>query len=202
MKTKKDYIISRGKRSIGVILFFWIYIPHILAYYCSGKKGLIDSDLDTYSKKKYGKAPHLLTLLFLLHNNRWFRTVFYKRLGPIVGWMISWLRPGDYTFMIPDHTIIGRSFHQEHAFGTTLNAESIGDNFFCLHGITIGKKNEKRPVIGNNVTIYAHAIIIGDIKIGDNAIIGAGSVVTKDVPANAVVAGNPAKIIKMQNEND
>lgn len=38
--------------------------------------------------------------------------------------------------------------------------------------------------------------IIGDITIGDNVIVGAGSVVTKDVPSNCIVAGNPAKVIK------
>ena len=48
--------------------------------------------------------------------------------------------------------------------------------------------------------ISAGAIVIGDIIIHDNAIIGAGAVVTKDVPANAIVAGNPAKIIGIRND--
>ena len=50
--------------------------------------------------------------------------------------------------------------------------------------------------IGANVWIGAGAIILPGITIGDNSIVGAGSVVTKDVPANVVVAGNPAKVIK------
>lgn len=44
-------------------------------------------------------------------------------------------------------------------------------------------------------------MIIGDIKIGDGALIGAGAVITKDVPQNAVVVGNPGKIIKYRNYN-
>lgn len=52
-----------------------------------------------------------------------------------------------------------------------------------------------RPIIGNNVTLGASVTIIGEIHIGDNVIIGAGSVVVKDVPNNVVIAGNPAKII-------
>ena len=52
-------------------------------------------------------------------------------------------------------------------------------------------------MIGDNVVIYPHSIIIGDIKIGNNVKIGAGSIVTKDVPDNCIVAGNPAQIIKM-----
>lgn len=50
--------------------------------------------------------------------------------------------------------------------------------------------------IGNNVWIGGKAIICPGVTIGDNSVIGAGSVVVKDVPANVVVAGNPAKIIR------
>ena len=52
------------------------------------------------------------------------------------------------------------------------------------------------PVIGNNVTIYTGAIVVGGIHIGDNAVIGAGAVVVKDVPANTTVVGQPMRIIK------
>lgn len=59
----------------------------------------------------------------------------------------------------------------------------------------------KGPVIiGNNVWIGEHAAILPGVTIGDNAVIGANAVVTKNVPANAVVAGNPAKIIKIIGE--
>lgn len=54
----------------------------------------------------------------------------------------------------------------------------------------------KPIIIGNNVWIGGHCAIIGGIKIGDNSIIAAGSVVIKDVPENTVFAGNPAKRIK------
>ncbi len=50
--------------------------------------------------------------------------------------------------------------------------------------------------IGDRVSIGTSATILGGVKIGRNAIIGAGSVVTKDVPENAIVAGNPAKILR------
>lgn len=61
------------------------------------------------------------------------------------------------------------------------------------------KKNSKRPVIGDNVTLGANVTIIGDVHIGNNVIIGAGSVVVKNVPDNCVVAGNPAKVIRKMN---
>ena len=50
--------------------------------------------------------------------------------------------------------------------------------------------------IGKNVFVGVNAIVLPNVRIGDNSIIGAGSVVTKDVPPNVVVAGNPARIIR------
>lgn len=53
-----------------------------------------------------------------------------------------------------------------------------------------------RPTIGNNVTIYTGAVVVGNISIGDNVIIAANAVVRNDVPNNVLVAGVPAKIVK------
>ena len=84
----------------------------------------------------------------------------------------------------------------------------IGDNVLIGQQVVIATLNhdlapDKRanmipaPVkIGNNVWIGAHATILAGVTIGDNAVVAAGAVVTKAVPANAVVAGVPAKIIK------
>lgn len=77
----------------------------------------------------------------------------------------------------------------------------IGKNATIYHQVTIGSSDTKTaPIIGDNITIYPGAKIIGNIKIGDNVIIGIGSVVLKDVPNNAIVAGVPAKIIRMRDE--
>lgn len=56
--------------------------------------------------------------------------------------------------------------------------------------------SEESIEIGNNVWIGAHVIILKGVKIGNGAVIGAGSVVTHDIPSNCVAAGNPAKTIK------
>lgn len=55
---------------------------------------------------------------------------------------------------------------------------------------------KKKVCIGSNVWIGSHAIILPGINIGEGAVIGAGSIVTRDVPSNAIVVGNPASIIK------
>ena len=105
---------------------------------------------------------------------------------------------------IPDTVILGRNFQVFHGQGLVIHKDVlIGDNVTVRHNTTIGVKNDggMPPVIGDNVNIGANSVIIGSIKIGDNSIIAAGSVVVKDVPKKSVVAGNPARVIKMINEN-
>ena len=65
------------------------------------------------------------------------------------------------------------------------------------------KLQYNKPIhIGNNVWFGAGVTVLPGITVGDNAIVGAGSVVTKDVPAGAIVAGNPARLIRMITEED
>lgn len=184
-------------RLLGAIIFLGLYIPHLLIYSVLGKKRLIVSDIERLKKQLNIALPNGLAVLYFLHNNRYYRKAFYYRIGPVLSLLIGWWRPGDSSFVIPDSTKIGKGLYFVHSYSTILNAESIGDNFSCIHCTTLGKKNGERPVIGNNVTIGCHACIIGGVRIGNNVTIGAGAVVVKDVPDNCIVAGNPARIIKV-----
>lgn len=60
----------------------------------------------------------------------------------------------------------------------------------------------KKVIIGNNVWVGGSVVIVPGVTIGDNTVIGAGSVVTKDIPSNVVAAGNPAKVIRKLDESD
>lgn len=72
----------------------------------------------------------------------------------------------------------------------------IGANCTLFHDVTIGVGRGGTPTIGDNCIIYPGAKIFGKIMIGNNVVIGANSVVNKDVPDNAIVAGVPARIIR------
>ena len=68
-----------------------------------------------------------------------------------------------------------------------------------LSAHTIGVKSNtdySAPTIGNNVTICAGAVVIGNVTIGNNVTIGANAVVVKDIPSDCIAVGNPARIIQ------
>ena len=188
--------IRNMMRLISAIFFGWLYIPHAIL---SWNNHMVRSDINVLNTYIILKIPRPFQLFYHLHTNRYFRTLFYYRIGPIRSLLISWYRPGDRYFSISTTTRIGEAMCIIHPYSTIINAESIGDNFSCIHLTTVGNKfdsNENRPIIGNNVTLGANVTIIGKVHIGDNVTIGAGSVVVKDVPSNCVVAGNPAKVIR------
>jgi len=82
----------------------------------------------------------------------------------------------------------------------------IGENLTIAQGVTIGgniyktKDGRRSPIIGDNVLLGAGANVLGPVTVGDNSIIGANSVVIKDIPKNSVAVGVPAKVVKEVDE--
>lgn len=125
-----------------------------------------------------------------------FIAVFYRLFYQI---LVEWI----LGIELPWDTQVGKNIKLQHGHGLVVNHETkIGDNCILRNSTTIGNKKltdgsySASPKIGNNVDIGANVVIIGAITIGDDAVIGAGSVVVKDVPSGAVVVGNPARIIR------
>lgn len=162
----------------------------------AGGKSIIDSDLDKYECQIGMRLPRVLQLLYHLHTNRYFRNVFYYRIGPVKSLLLEWYRPEDKYFTIGKTVKIGKGLWVAHPYATVLAADYIGDNFRCIHCTTLGNTGKGRPTIGNNVELGANVTIIGKVNIGNNVTVAAGAVVVKDVPDNCVVAGVPAKVIK------
>ncbi len=181
------------------LLFFWLYLPHLVLYgfNCGGAR----SDVIRIKTQISLDLGNGLAFLFLIHHNRYFRTLFYYRIGSVLSMLIEWWRPGDKYFQISYTTKIGNGMWIAHPYATIINAERIGDSFSCIHCTTIGETSKGRPILGNNVSLGANVTIIGPVHIGNNVVVGAGSVVVKDVPDNCVIAGNPAKVIRYLKDN-
>ena len=98
-------------------------------------------------------------------------------------------------------TRVGRRLLIEHFGGIIVSGDAvIGDDVVIRQGVTIGLRTTGRrgaPVIGNRVDIGAGAKLLGNIRIGDDAVIGANAVVLCDVPAGALAVGVPA-VIKLR----
>jgi serine O-acetyltransferase len=97
---------------------------------------------------------------------------------------------------------IGRGFFIDHGNGVVIGETAeIGDNVLLFHQVTLGNSDfystgKRHPSIGNDVIIGAGAKILGPITIGNFSQIGAGTIVTKNIPTCSVVVGNPGQVIK------
>jgi serine O-acetyltransferase len=94
---------------------------------------------------------------------------------------------------------IGRHFFIDHGSGVVIGETAeIGDNVLIYQGVVLGgtslEKKKRHPTIGNEVVIGAGAVLLGPIRVGDGAKIGAGSVVIHDVPPQKTVVGVPARV--------
>lgn len=112
---------------------------------------------------------------------------------------------------LPSKLAVGPGLSIVHGWGLVVSPNArLGCNVTLFNGVLIGRKDKitpnhresSFPVIGDEVWIGPHAIVIGGVTIGDGAIIGPATVVTKDVPPHCVVVGNPARIVRENAEPD
>ena len=145
----------------------------------------------------------MLNAMFFYRISRW----LYLHHVPLLPKLITLLIFLVYNSKVPYQAQIGKGTKLGYGgIGVVIHSKCvIGDYCIVSQQVTIGGGNSRYPglpVIGNHVHIHKGAIVFGGIKIGDNVEIGANAVVNKPVPDNAIVAGVPAKILRIKNESD
>jgi serine O-acetyltransferase len=140
-------------------------------------------------------------MLYRLSNKLWRRGWRYlPRLISYIGriWTSIDIHPG---------ATIGRRFFIDHGAGVVIGETAeVGDDVTLYHGVTLGgvswNKGKRHPTLGDRVVVGAGAKILGPIEIGEEARVGANSVVVSAVPANKTVVGIPAKVVQTKRAHD
>lgn len=188
------------------IISLWIRInilrslPALFVFKYTGSRDIIIEDINRWAEvvlKDSNKMPQWKVFHFLLLNFPEFRNLFYYRVlktNFIAGRIIQPLYPRIKSLYIKTKDI-GPGFVIYHGFSTIISAKRIGKNCSVGQQVTIGKVRDN-PIIGDGVSITAGAIVVGGLTIGNNSIVGANATVTKNVPENCVVVGNPSYIVR------
>lgn len=131
-----------------------------------------------------------------------FAILFWLRLASIHG-VLFWPAKivhrhysSKYGFQIYPSMKVGYGFCLGHGIDIVINPQTvIGNNVNVYQFVNIGTTRDHAAVIGDNVTVFPMSCIVNDVHLGNQVTIGAGSVVVKDVPVDATVAGVPAKVL-------
>ena len=158
-------------------------------------KILINSDL-----YRLNYTPSTKNILKAIFFNYSFKITFWFRLGSFLQEKKGFIMKCLYriVFLIYKHNQYLTGIQLP--FGTKIGPGLTFGHFSCIvitSSATIGNVWGKSgsPTIGDNVVLYPGAKVVGNVVIGDNVVIGANAVVTKDIPANSVGGGIPAKVI-------
>lgn len=153
--------------------------------------GRIISNSEVFRVGFFGRGNRCMRFLF------WFRLAQYTegRFRPLCIRMANHYAEKYGLFIYPE-TKIGYGLYLGHGFNTIINTSAIiGNNVNLSHGVTIGSNKNKAAVIGNNVYIAPNVCTIENCHIGNGSTIGAGTIVTKDIPNNITAVGSPARLI-------
>lgn len=134
----------------------------------------------------------------LLHRMAHF---LYEEQLPVVPRIVSQINRFLTGIEIHPAAQIGEGFFIDHGSGVVIGETAeVGDNVTLYQGVTLGgtgKETGKRhPTLDDNVTVGAGAKVLGSVTIGENAKIGAGSIVISDVPPDSTVVGNPGRPVR------
>lgn len=164
-------------------------------------KKYIKSDCYRY----IGKCDFFSMFIFYIKSSlfRWhvaFRMCHGKSFVKIIGLFLWLINKHRKDIVISRHLKVGYGLHLGHGGPIVVNhSVIIGNNCNFSQFVSIGSNFGKGAIINDNVYVGPNVSIVENVNIGNNSTIGAGSVVTKDVPDNATVAGNYAKVLNYNN---
>jgi serine O-acetyltransferase len=159
--------------------------------------------------------PSLFGLLRRLFHHR-FLPIFLCRVGrstmqhgiPVLPKLLTYLNVLLFGIEVAPLCEIGPGIFFPHTSGTVIGARRLGSNVTVYQGVTLGAKQldmkfdpELRPEVGNNVVLGSGCKVLGGIRIGDNVVVGANSVVVHSAESNTTVVGIPARIMFTTQEN-
>lgn len=182
---------------------FRTWIPRFFYLIDSNLKEIVNEDMENQKYQcTYHNIHSNIFLNWLLINDKSFRSIFYFRLKKHkIAWILSRIfLPNTKNIEISGKISGGLCIF--HGHGTVIACYKAGRNLQVWQNVTIGRNPKTEvggidtPTIGNNVKIYTNSVVIGNIIIGDNVNIGAGSVVLKSIPSDCTVVGNPAYIVR------
>lgn len=181
--------------SLVIIFNFIRCTPHLLIFIFHKNRTLIKSDISRWLKvigKKYSSHTGLIYLLGFFPE---FRNLFYNRIGFSAHFLNIFCQKMTSLRIITKN--IGEGLYISHGIASSISAKSIGQNCWIGHQVSIGNY-DGFPTILDNVTIHTGAVIIGDITIGNNSVIGANTTVFTDVPDNCTVYPASCRLMKWE----
>ncbi len=181
-----------------------LFAPLYILFLINNKNGIMSKDLrqweNTLTVIKY--KSEFFAFIRMFAALREYRNLFFFRCGEACNIIKAFIPCTKELHFITNKEDIAEGLVIQHGYSTIIFAESVGKNCQIWHNVTIGRAHDKgrRPRIGENVKICTGAVVIGDISIGNNVTIGACTIVTKNIPDNCIVCGNPARIINRNGE--
>lgn len=188
-------------KRLFVLLTCWRFILHWMYYKSADNGEVIKEDL-LRNIKQFLHKENLSFLNFceLLTFYVMVRNIFYARVAyrhHYYAKVLSVFARPLPLLDISSTAEIGGGLIVQHGYATIIAPRKIGKKCWVNQGVTIGYTNDDDcPTLGDNVTVYAGAKILGDVHVGNNVVVAANAVVVKDVEDNCVVGGVPAKVIK------
>ena len=188
-------------KRLFVLLTCWRFILHWMYYKSADNGEVIKEDL-LRNIKQFLHKENLSFLSFceLVTFYVMVRNIFYARVAyrhHYYAKVLSVFARPLPLLDISSTAEIGGGLIVQHGYATIIAPRKIGKKCWVNQGVTIGYTNDDDcPTLGDNVTVYAGAKILGDVHVGNNVVVAANAVVVKDVEDNCVVGGVPAKVIK------